>query len=46
MQRLYSAVFAAVMVGVMIAGCSSGTGKEAAEVSAGTQTETAGEQKE
>ena len=46
----YSAVLAAVMAGVMIAGCSSGTGKGAAETQAPagarTQTETAGEQKE
>ena len=47
---VYSAVLAAVMAGVMIAGCSSGTGKGAAETQAPagarTQTETAGEQKE
>ena len=47
-KRLYSAVLAAVMAGVMIAGCSSGTGKETADAHApeGAQTENAGEQRD
>ena len=47
-KRFYSAVLAAVMAGVMIAGCSSGTGKETADAHApaGAQTENAGEQRD